>query len=46
MSAILYSTTIGKSEDMLIVTELDNDVAFVKEFMYRRANVKETGSFI
>ena len=29
-----------------MVTRLDNRAAFVKEFMYRNANVKDTGSFI
>jgi hypothetical protein len=33
---ILYSTTIGKSCDMLIITELERGVAFLKELRYRR----------
>lgn len=45
MSAILYSTTTGSSEERLMVTVSDRGVALVNEFMYRRAKVKDTGSF-
>jgi hypothetical protein len=46
ISAILYSTTTGNSFDMLSVTVFDKVVAFVKELRYRKANVKDTGSFM
>ena len=44
MSAIVYSTATGSSEERLMVTVFDKADTFVKEFKYLKPNLSETGN--